>query len=152
MTGASSACEQGYLAGRRGVGLVLHERHDPGLWRDRFAQQPGWRIAFIHSTAPAALAELRRCPPALLLVDLDLPEGSGFDLLRQAGRYWPGCVAVAFSGDARLPVDPGWPTRLAATHEDRPQQPFVWPPSAPMLPDFETETETVAATERRLRA
>lgn len=154
MTGGSGACEQGYLAGRRGVGLVLHERHDPGPWRDRFAQQPGWRIAFLHSTAQAALAELRRCPPALLLVDLDLPEGSGFDLLRQAGRYWPACVAVAFSGDACLPVDLRWPSRLDAAHENRPQQPFVWPPSAPMLPAFETETETVCATaaERRLRA
>lgn len=131
---------------------MLHERHDPRSWCDRFAQQPGWRIAFVHSTAQEALAELRRCPPALLLVDLDLPGGSGFDLLRQAGRYWPACVAVAFSGDARLPVDLSWPNQAAAARDDLPQQPFVWPPSEPMMLSLETETAAVAPVDHRLRA
>ena len=154
MVGCASVGQQGYLADRRGVGLVLHERHDTRPWRDRFARQPGWRIAFMHSTAQAALAELRRCPPALLLVDLDLPDGSGFDLLREAGRYWPACVAVAFSGDGRLPVDASWPTGMALPGDDLPPEPLQWPPSAPMPASFEPDARAAAAAteEHRLRA
>jgi CheY-like chemotaxis protein len=104
----------------RSVGLLLHDVQAQAGLMARLAVLPGWRLAFVRSTVPEALAEMERCAPSLLLVDLALPEGAALEALRQAGRYWPGCVAVAVcAGDGVLDVLAG-PQAPAVIQHRRP--------------------------------
>lgn len=139
---------------QRAVGIVLHERHEPDSWLERAAAQAGWRIAFVCTSAQQALEEIRRCAPALLLVDLDLPDGAGFDLLREAGRQWPACVAVAFSGAGRMPVELLRPAAPARHAGPAPAPPPAWPPAIAGAKDCQAVTIETArsAAAHRLRA
>lgn len=52
------------------------------VWRDMIASINGLTLIGIYSGAPAAIAGLRSMPPDIVLLDIQLDEGSGIDVLR----------------------------------------------------------------------
>jgi hypothetical protein len=94
----------GYAVDHRGIGLVLDARHRAEEWVRQLATRAGWRMLFLCHSAAEAIEALRGDPPALLLVDLELAHGAAFEVLREAGRLWPECVAVALSVSGQLPL------------------------------------------------
>jgi hypothetical protein len=126
------------IAGWRSVGLVRHDAQAREAMASRLQAMRGWQLAFACGSAREVLAELEHNAPSVLLVDLGLPGGDALEILRQAGRCWPACVAMAICDDAaamhslRLPeVQTGRPVCNGAPgNRDlaRPP-PAAWPPA-----------------------
>jgi hypothetical protein len=88
------------VTGWRSVGLVRHDAVAREALASRLKAMPGWQLVFACASAQEVLAELEHNAPSVLLVDLGLPDGEALEVLRQAGRCWPGCVAMAICDDA----------------------------------------------------
>ena len=53
---------------------------------------------FAAYTVAAALRQIRRRPPDLLVCDIDLPDGSGLDVAREFLRARPGAPVIVMTG------------------------------------------------------
>ncbi len=87
-----------------------------GLVVEDHPETAGWLLSLLHEAFPgidaqgaASLSEARallaRQPPDLALVDLDLPDGSGVDLIRELQRGHPACrciVTTIYADDHHL--------------------------------------------------
>jgi DNA-binding NtrC family response regulator len=80
---------------------VLIVEDDPSLSAALARLARGWcdEVTQVETVAEATRA-LAAAPPALLLVDLRLPDGSGFDVVAAACEARPVPVTVAMSGQA----------------------------------------------------
>lgn len=86
--------------------MVLED--DP-LFRDAFAAAvsgaPDLHLAACAGTLAEAQQALDGPPADVLLVDLQLPDGSGLDMIRRVRRTWPMCqpvVATVFGDEAHV--------------------------------------------------
>lgn len=52
------------------------------VWRDMLASIPALTLIGVYGDAAAAIAGLRRLPPAIVLLDVQLDQSSGIDVLR----------------------------------------------------------------------
>jgi len=82
---------------------------DDPLHRERFQDNlradPCLRLAAEFATAGAAIAAIGEVRPDVLLVDLGLPDGSGFDVIRHTRRASPATeimVVSIFGGESNL--------------------------------------------------
>ena len=55
----------------------------------------GYEVIGEAATDEAALLEVGRLQPAIVLLDLDLPDRSGLKTTRDIRQYWPGIAVVA---------------------------------------------------------
>jgi len=82
---------------------------DDPLHRDRFRDNlrtdASLQLAAEFATVAAALAAMTTLRPDVLLVDLDLPDGTGFDVIAHARQVSPGTeimVVSVFGGESNL--------------------------------------------------
>jgi DNA-binding NarL/FixJ family response regulator len=87
------------------VGVVEDDPPTRDALLAALARSPRWQAVF----AVGSLAEARALPadtaPAVVLVDLGLPDGSGLDLLPELRQRWPACeclVISVFGDEARV--------------------------------------------------
>lgn len=75
--------------------LILLVEDEPYLQRvlGRTLERIGYRVATA-STAAGALAAIRQEPPAVLVLDNNLPDGTGWGVLRQLGRQGITCARL----------------------------------------------------------
>nr|WP_245540544.1 response regulator transcription factor [Solimonas variicoloris] len=85
-------------------GLVIEDLASTADWLRRALREafPGMAIEHAETVAEARLA-LARAPAAIALVDLDLPDGSGIDLIAEISARHPGCqcIVTTIYGDDR---------------------------------------------------
>ena len=60
-------------------------------------QEPGFCLAGEAETCAAALDLVVRCQPAVALVDVCLPDRSGFEVVKCIRQLAPGCAAIVLS-------------------------------------------------------
>ena len=60
-------------------------------------QHPRYRLAGVSHTLSEAYADLTRCPPDLVTIDLSLPDGSGVELIRWLHQHYPACKKMVVS-------------------------------------------------------
>jgi DNA-binding NarL/FixJ family response regulator len=60
-------------------------------------QEPGFCLAGEAETCAAALDLVLRCQPAVALVDVCLPDRSGFEVVNCIRQLAPGCAAIVLS-------------------------------------------------------
>lgn len=77
------------------VMMVENSRVMQRVWRDMIDSIADLTLTGIYSGATAAIAAVRSMPPDIVLLDIQLDEGSGIDVLR---------VLVAEHADARVIV------------------------------------------------
>jgi DNA-binding NarL/FixJ family response regulator len=87
-------------------GLVVEDLGASAQWLARVLVQafPGIQTATAE-TVQEARAAARRIQPDIALIDLDLPDGSGVDLIREFYRTYPNCqcvVATIYADDRHL--------------------------------------------------
>ena len=75
--------------------MVENSRVMQQVWRDMIDRIADLTLIGIYSGAPAAIAAVRSMPPDIVLLDIQLDEGSGIDVLR---------VLAAEHADARVIV------------------------------------------------
>lgn len=87
---------------------VMVVEDDP-LFRDAFvaavAGAPDLLLATSAGTLGEALQSLHGAPVEVLLTDLQLPDGSGIELIRRVRQVWPQCqsvVATVFGDEAHV--------------------------------------------------
>lgn len=90
------------VAGWRSVGLVHHDALAREALATLLKAMGGWQLVFACGSTREVLAELEHNAPSVLLVDLGLPGGEALEILREAGRCWPGCVAMAVCDHAAV--------------------------------------------------
>jgi DNA-binding NarL/FixJ family response regulator len=95
------------------VSKAAEKRHavllveDDDATRERLARAvelfPGLRLVAVASSCREAREQLERVRPAVLLVDLGLPDGSGIDVIREAKRRHSGIevMVITVFGDDR---------------------------------------------------
>jgi DNA-binding response OmpR family regulator len=90
--------------------LVVDDEHDLAATCQRFLSRRGWNVV-IAGSREAALAALRRSPrPTLAIVDRQLPDGDGLDVLRAAVALSTPTILVTGYGSAatrQLALDEG---------------------------------------------
>ena len=86
----------------RSVDRVLVVEDDASL-RRTLERTLSERYREVRSCGTRAEAEvvLREWSPELLLLDVQLPDGDAFDVLREAARHDPAPTVIAMSGEAR---------------------------------------------------
>jgi PAS domain S-box-containing protein len=78
--------------------IVLVEDHaDTASLLQRLLKARGYDVVLADSVA-AGLAEIERCDPDVLISDIGLPDGTGFDLLRRLSERGKRVPAIALSG------------------------------------------------------
>jgi DNA-binding NarL/FixJ family response regulator len=87
-------------------GLVVEDLAASAQWLARVLAEafPGIQAATAESLQEARAAALKTAPD-IALIDLDLPDGSGVDLIREFTRAYPNChcvVATMFADDRHL--------------------------------------------------
>lgn len=87
-------------------GLVVEDLAASAQWLARVLSEafPGIEASTADSLQAARAAALKSAPD-IALVDLDLPDGSGVDLIREFSRLYPACrsvVATIFADDRHL--------------------------------------------------
>jgi DNA-binding NarL/FixJ family response regulator len=87
-------------------GLVVEDLAASAQWLARVLSEafPGIEASTADSLQ-AARAAAHKTAPDIALVDLDLPDGSGVDLIREFSRLYPACrciVATIFADDRHL--------------------------------------------------
>lgn len=87
-------------------GLVVEDLVDSARWLERALDGAFPRIEVRCADSLAAAHQaLREFRPDIALVDLDLPDGSGVDLIRRLGEMYPDCHSVVtsvFADDCHL--------------------------------------------------
>jgi DNA-binding NarL/FixJ family response regulator len=87
-------------------GLVVEDLAASAQWLARVLSEafPGIQAVTV-DTLQGARAAAQHTAPDIALIDLDLPDGSGVDLIREFSRAYPGCrsvVATMFADDRHL--------------------------------------------------
>lgn len=87
-------------------GLVVEDLAASAQWLARVLSEafPGIEASTADSLQAARAAALKSAPD-IALIDLDLPDGSGVDLIREFSRLYPACrsiVATIFADDRHL--------------------------------------------------
>ena len=77
--------------------MVGGSRHLRASLRAMLHQEPGICLAGEAETCAAALDLVLRCQPALALVDVCLPDRSGFEVVKWIRQLAPGCAAIVLS-------------------------------------------------------
>jgi DNA-binding NarL/FixJ family response regulator len=91
------------------VSVLLVE--DDARFRDAFTraieQAPTLRLAGAAANASQGLALLRTARPDVLLIDLDLPDFPGVELIRHAAKHLPDCdvMVITVFGDERHVIE-----------------------------------------------
>lgn len=70
------------------------------VWRDMLASIVELILIGIYSGAPAAIAALRRMPPDIVLLDIQLDEGSGIDVLRVLAAEQPDAKVIVVTSES----------------------------------------------------
>jgi DNA-binding NarL/FixJ family response regulator len=65
--------------------------------RAMLREEPGFRLAGEAETCAAAIDLVLRCQPAVALVEVCLPDGSGFEVVKCIRQLAPGCAAIVLS-------------------------------------------------------
>jgi DNA-binding NarL/FixJ family response regulator len=65
--------------------------------RAMLRREPGFFLAGETETGRAALELVLRCQPAVALVDVCLPDRSGFEVVKCIRQLAPGCAAIVLS-------------------------------------------------------
>lgn len=98
--------------------VLLHVEDDPDV-REVVALALADRGRILQAgTLASARAALAACRPAAVILDLDLPDGSGLDLVRDLGDA--GVPTVIYSAGADLPAI-GWPIEAVLVKSARSQ-------------------------------
>ena len=79
--------------------LVVEDDADLAATCERLLRRCGHAVVAVGSRA-AALASLEQAPPALVVSDLRLPDGSGLDIVRAATAMEPRVPVVVMTGRA----------------------------------------------------
>ena len=76
---------------------------DPGIPAvvERFARKLGFDVTY-HASGPDALAALAALKPDVVLVDLQMPELSGIDVLKAVRAAEPECQVILMTGNATV--------------------------------------------------
>lgn len=69
------------------------------VWCDMLASIADLTLIGIYSGAPAAIAGLRRMPPDIVLLDIQLDEGSGIDVLRVLAAEQPDAKVIVVTSE-----------------------------------------------------
>ena len=69
------------------------------VWRDMLDSIAALTLIGIYSGAPAAIAGLRRMPPDIVLLDIQLDEGSGIDVLRVLAAEQPDAKVIVVTSE-----------------------------------------------------
>ncbi len=80
----------------RQYSVVIVDDELPALQLLRYllAQEPDFKIVAEASSGQAALKEIRRCNPDLVLLDIQMPRIDGFEVVRQLGADSPHIIFV----------------------------------------------------------
>ena len=81
----------------RSVLMVGASRSLRAALRAMLRQEPGFCLAGEAETCKAALDLVLRCQPAVALVDVCLPDCSGFEVLKYIRQLAPACATVVLS-------------------------------------------------------
>jgi DNA-binding NarL/FixJ family response regulator len=65
--------------------------------RAMLREEPGYSLAGEAKTCAAAIDLALRCQPAVALIVVCLPDGSGFEVVRCMGQLVPGCATILMS-------------------------------------------------------
>jgi len=78
---------------------------DPGILESAkdILEDAGYLVD-VRSTVHSALESLRAQPPAIMLVDFNLPDGNGVDLARAARALLPGLKVILMTGQEKVDV------------------------------------------------
>jgi DNA-binding NarL/FixJ family response regulator len=77
--------------------MVGGSRHLRASLRAMLRQEPGFCLAGEAETCAAALDLVLRCQPAVALVDVCLPDRSGFEVVKCIRQLAPGCASIVLS-------------------------------------------------------
>ena len=77
--------------------MVGGSRDLRGSLRAMLRREPGFSLAGEAETGAAALELVLRCQPGVALVDVCLPDRSGFEVVKCIRQLAPGCVAIVLS-------------------------------------------------------
>jgi DNA-binding NtrC family response regulator len=81
--------------------LIVDDDPDIPALVKRFAHKLGFQVTY-HSSGPAALAALPDLKPDVALVDLQMPELSGIDVLKAMRTAEPDCQVILMTGNATV--------------------------------------------------
>ena len=81
--------------------LIVDDDPDIPAVVKRFAHKLGFQVTY-HSSGPAALAALADLKPDVALVDLQMPELSGIDVLKAIRAADPDCQVILMTGNATV--------------------------------------------------
>jgi DNA-binding response OmpR family regulator len=93
-----------------GTILVVDDERDLAATCQRLLSRHGWDVVLAASRAAAAAILAIHPPPVLAIVDRQLPDGDGLDVLRAAARFGiPVIIATGFGTAAtrRLSLEEG---------------------------------------------
>jgi DNA-binding response OmpR family regulator len=93
-----------------GTILVVEDERDLAVTCERLLRRVGWRVVTAGTREEALLALAGAPPPALAIVDRQLPDGDGLDVLRAALAVGTPVIMVTGYGSAatrRLTLDEG---------------------------------------------
>lgn len=76
--------------------LVVEDEHDLAVTCSRLLTRTGWQVILVGSREAGLTALARGAPPALAIVDRQLPDGDGLDVVRAARAQ--GTPAIVVSG------------------------------------------------------
>jgi CheY-like chemotaxis protein len=79
--------------------LIVEDEADLAATCERLLRRSGHAVVAVGSRA-AALAALEDSPPAVLVLDVRLPDGDGLDIVRAATALQPSVPAVVMTGRA----------------------------------------------------
>lgn len=83
-----------HTPGQYSVVIVDDEAPALQLLRYLLAKEPDFKIVAEASSGQAALKEIRRCNPDLVLLDIQMPRIDGFEVVRQLGASVPYVIFV----------------------------------------------------------
>ena len=81
--------------------LIIEHLGEASAWHDGLDDGPGVNIRHL-TTAEQALAEYCVKPADLVLTDLELPDGSGFAMIREMQAHTP-CAVIILTAEATVP-------------------------------------------------
>ncbi len=81
------------------VMMVENSRVMQQVWRDMIDRIAALTLTGIYSGATAAIAAVRSMPPDIVLLDIQLDEGSGIDVLRVLAAEQPDARVVVVSSE-----------------------------------------------------
>ena len=68
----------------RGLVLIVDDERDLAVACERLLMRDGWRVTTVDGRQAALAALTTDAPPALAIVDRQLPDGDGLDVVRAA--------------------------------------------------------------------